>query len=182
MLARKLRYQSGNDRYLMTNKIPSTLGEIISPLTQEEFLRRHWGRSFLHLSGGQGKFDGLFPWMLLSHVLEYHRISPIRLRLFKDGESVKPRMYAQIHENREPEIRVSDFIKYLREGATLILDDAEELSPPLRRLAISLERLFRVRVQVNLYAGWHKNRGFDLHWDDHDILVLQVAGSKRWEV
>ncbi|MGH3831563.1 MAG: JmjC domain-containing protein [Pseudonocardiaceae bacterium] len=24
--------------------------------------------------------------------------------------------------------------------------------------------------------------GFDLHWDDHDVIVVQLAGSKMWEV
>src|SRR5262245_20893896 len=163
----------------MANKIRNTISDILSPLTQADFLQQYYGRNFVHLPGTPEKFEGLFPWTYLNHVLEYHRLSPVRLRLFKDGESIKPRMYAQIHENREPEIRVHDFLQHLRDGATLILDDAEELYPPLRALAISLERLFRVKIQVNLYAGWHKNRGFDLHWDDHDVFVLQVAGRKQ---
>jgi hypothetical protein len=46
----------------------------------------------------------------------------------------------------------------------------------------SLERLFRVRIQVNAYAGWRTSHGFDLHWDDHDVFILQVAGRKQWKV
>jgi hypothetical protein len=35
---------------------------------------------------------------------------------------------------------------------------------------------------VNAYAGWRTSHGFDLHWDDHDVFVLQVAGRKKWKV
>jgi ribosomal protein L16 Arg81 hydroxylase len=58
----------------------------------------------------------------------------------------------------------------------------DELSEPIEELAKNLELFFRERVQVNLYAGWQTSRGFDLHWDDHDVFILQVAGRKRWSV
>jgi hypothetical protein len=35
---------------------------------------------------------------------------------------------------------------------------------------------------VNLYATWGKVEGFNVHWDDHDVFVVQIAGSKRWQV
>jgi hypothetical protein len=37
-------------------------------------------------------------------------------------------------------------------------------------------------MSVNLYAGWRKQNGFDLHWDVADLLVLQLSGRKRWKV
>ncbi|MCA1630198.1 MAG: cupin domain-containing protein, partial [Acidobacteria bacterium] len=75
-----------------------------------------------------------------------------------------------------------DLNSQLRDGATLVLDAVEELHAPLTALAESLELAFRERVQINLYAGWRTSRGFDLHWDDHDVFILQVAGRKRWRV
>jgi ribosomal protein L16 Arg81 hydroxylase len=155
---------------------------LIFPLSRQEFLSHYWGKSFLHLPGHPGKFGKLFPWSQLNRVLDYHRLSPVRLRLFKDGEAIRPRNYLQSSEGGAARVSVLSFTHYLAEGATLILDDAEDLYHPLRALAIALERVFRVRIQVNLYAGWRSNRGFDLHWDDHDAFILQVAGNKRWAV
>jgi hypothetical protein len=37
-------------------------------------------------------------------------------------------------------------------------------------------------VLVNLYAGWRTDNGFNVHWDDQDNLILQVAGRKRWKI
>src|SRR5205823_4086429 len=30
--------------------------------------------------------------------------------------------------------------------------------------------------------GLRSSHGFDMHWYDHDVIVLQVAGRKRWSV
>jgi hypothetical protein len=40
----------------------------------------------------------------------------------------------------------------------------------------------RERVQVNAYLTTNAAAGFPLHWDDHDVLIVQLAGEKRWEV
>jgi hypothetical protein len=37
-------------------------------------------------------------------------------------------------------------------------------------------------VQANAYITPPTNRGFDPHYDVHDVFVLQVAGRKRWIV
>jgi ribosomal protein L16 Arg81 hydroxylase len=70
----------------------------------------------------------------------------------------------------------------LSNGATLIFNNCEEVHRPLRDLCVHLERLFHHRVIVNLYAGWRRDHGFNVHWDTQDTLILQVAGRKRWKV
>jgi hypothetical protein len=37
-------------------------------------------------------------------------------------------------------------------------------------------------VQVNLYASWTSKEAFGLHFDDHDVVVLQLEGAKRWKI
>lgn len=37
-------------------------------------------------------------------------------------------------------------------------------------------------VQANAYITPPGNRGFDAHYDVHDVFVLQVSGAKRWIV
>jgi hypothetical protein len=68
----------------------------------------------------------------------------------------------------------------LREGATLIVDAVNEISPPLQRLCAGLAAEFTAASQANLYACWGVTQGFDVHWDDHDVFVVQVEGRKRW--
>ena len=70
----------------------------------------------------------------------------------------------------------------MRDGATLIVAAVDEIHGPLKALAQHLGRALQSRINVNLYAGWRTSHGFDVHWDSHDVIVLQIAGKKQWKV
>jgi hypothetical protein len=127
------------------------------------------------------------PWSRLSDVLAQHRLDNPRLRLTRAGKSVPTSEYLRHTTSARrkgsiPHLRPTELTNLLRDGATLVLDAVDELHAPLISLAETLELIFHEHIQINLYAGWRTSRGFDLHWDDHDVFVLQVAGRKRWRV
>jgi hypothetical protein len=160
---------------------------MLAPVAPEEFFDSRWGVNVLHVRGAAGRFRHLMPWPRLSEILRRHRLGFPRLRLVRDGKPLPVASYLRnVSGGRQkitiPRIKSSELTKHLREGATLVLDAVDELSAPVEELAVSLELLFREHVQVNMYAGWQTSRGFDLHWDDHDVFILQVAGRKRWSV
>lgn len=167
---------------------PSSLSEILAPRTPGDFINSCWGKTYLHVPGWPGKFSELLPWTRLNEILEQHRLEPPRLRVVMTGEQVPASSFIKYIQNRRrqaaqiPRLRADALIEKLRQGATLVLDAVDEVQPVIRALAEALERDFHVHVQVNAYAGWRTSHGFDLHWDDHDVLVLQVAGRKRWKV
>jgi hypothetical protein len=164
-----------------------SLEKLLEPAGAAEFLDSAWGRTFRHVRGGAGKFAPLLPWAALNEILRRHRLDYPRLRLMKDGARLPTNTYLR-HAggaSRRPAVArllPTGFTSALRDGATLVLDAADELHAPLEELAEALELRFHERVQVNLYAGWRTSRGFDLHWDDHDVFILQVAGRKRWRL
>ena len=153
------------------------LSQVLSPLTEEEFFRDYWGRKFLYLPGSPEKFSGFFNWDVLNRTLEQHRFTPGRLKLAKGGEELPPARFLN-----GPFVNASRLVDELSNGASLVLNECEDVHPPLREFCIELERLFHVRVSTNLYAGWRENNGFDVHWDDQDVIILQVAGPKHWKV
>ena len=169
-------------------EVPHDLAGILAPADAEAFLASDYGRRFVHVPGTPGKFSALLPWPVLNEILEQHRLEPPRLRLTREGQSVPPERYVSFQTNRRksghpiPRLNSTALTRELREGATLVLDNVDELHRPVRRLAESLERVFRVRVQMNSYSGWRTSHGFDLHWDDHDVFILQVAGRKAWKI
>jgi hypothetical protein len=171
----------------MTGADFNDLAALLEPCAPTEFLASAWGRNFKHVRGARGKFAELMPWPRLSDVLAEHRLDFPRLRLTRDGKSVPASEYLRHTTSSKrkasiPRLRPTELTNLLRDGATLVLDAVDELHAPLTRLAETLELTFREHVQINLYAGWRTSRGFDLHWDDHDVFVLQVAGRKRWRV
>ena len=163
------------------------LAEILDPYAPEEFLASSWGVNFLHARGAAGRFAHLMPWETLNEILRRQRLDFPRLRLVQDGKPLPVSEYlrhvaAGRRRGSIPRLKTSELTKHLREGATLVLDAVDELHEPLEELATGLELFFREHVQINLYAGWQTSRGFDLHWDDHDVFILQVTGRKRWSV
>ena len=163
------------------------LAEILQPCPQEEFIASSWGKTFKHVRGWPGKFKHLLPWEQLNRILEQHRLDFPRLRLTRDGQSLPANMYLRHttggrRKTSIPRLQTEKLTETLREGATLVLDAVDELFEPLTELAEGLELFFHEHIQINSYAGWRTSRGFDLHWDDHDVFILQVTGRKRWRV
>jgi ribosomal protein L16 Arg81 hydroxylase len=151
--------------------------EMLAPMSCEEFFSEYWTKRFVHLPGERVKFQHLFSWDVLSRTLEQHRFTPHRLVLFRAGRRVESNRYLA-----GDSLDAARLKRELAEGATLILDRCEEVHRPLRDLCVQLERFFHVSVNVNLYAGWRKDNGFDIHWDRQDTLILQVYGRKHWKV
>lgn len=167
---------------------PATFQQLLAPASTTEFFSEVWGKTFRHYPGTPGRLAELFSWPALNDTLRFHRLEPPRLRLAKEGKTLPADTLIHYDSTRrDPSIRIprlntGALTRSLREGATLILDAVDDLHAPVCALAENLETLFRVRPQVNLYAGWRTTHGFDIHWDDHDVLVAQIAGRKRWTV
>ncbi len=67
-------------------------------------------------------------------------------------------------------------------GATLVVSQFHEMHPPLMRFCRGLEQVFLHAVQANIYLTPPGAQGFRVHYDTHDVLVLQVTGEKRWRL
>ena len=68
------------------------------------------------------------------------------------------------------------------EGATIVLASLHRYRPALTRFCAGLEDALSHPVQVNAYVTPANARGLDLHWDTHDVFVLQCFGEKHWRV
>ncbi len=64
----------------------------------------------------------------------------------------------------------------------MVLDRADVFDPTLEVACRSLQWWSGERVTVNIYLTTNAADGFELHWDDHDVLVVQLSGEKDWEV
>jgi hypothetical protein len=171
----------------MKGMLFNSLERLLEPCLATDFLADSWGRSYRHVRGWPGKFASLLPWPQLNEILRRHRLDFPRLRLMRDGQRVPLSSYMR-HAGgsrgkaRVPRLKPVSLTGELRRGATLVLDAVDELYAPLEELAQALELFFREHVQINAYAGWQTSKGFDLHWDDHDVFILQVTGRKHWSI
>lgn len=167
---------------------PGTLAEVLAPVSTSTFIEQFFGKKFFYTAGQRGRFAGLLPWSDLNQILRHHRLDAPRLRLVLEGKTIPPASYVTYQTSRRrpdlsvPRLRSVDLTRHLRSGATLIVDAVDEIQESITELAEDIESVLACRIQVNMYAGWRHSPGFDLHWDDHDVLILQVSGRKEWKV
>ncbi len=167
---------------------PKTLADVLAPASTDEFVQSDLGKSFRYFPGRAGKFTSLLTWPDLNEILALHQLDTPRLRLARDGQPIPADSFLSYHPARRPHapattrIRSTELTQHLQQGATLILDAVDELHTPVRNLAADIEKALLARIQVNMYAGWRTSPGFDLHWDGHDVLILQISGRKHWKV
>ncbi|MGB6164067.1 MAG: cupin domain-containing protein [Pseudonocardiaceae bacterium] len=86
---------------------------------------------------------------------------------------------------RRQAIRMADMHSLTRlasEGFTAVLDALDVFDPTMEVACRALQWWSRERVQVNAYLTTQDATGFPLHFDDHDVLIVQLAGHKNWEV
>jgi len=67
-------------------------------------------------------------------------------------------------------------------GATIVLQGLHRLWPPMIDFVRSMVDDLGHPVQANAYVTPPGNRGFDAHYDVHDVFILQVSGEKHWTV
>ncbi|MDX3855731.1 cupin domain-containing protein [Streptomyces sp. AK02-01A] len=152
----------------------------------DTFLAQTCFRAHKVIRSNDNAHPSLLAWDDLNEIVAAHRLEPPRMRLSRAGEAVPATAYSILRTNRRGvswhQPQPAEFHARLAEGASLVIDAIDQIHPPVREAAAGLERFFRTPVQVNAYASWTAEEGFGTHWDDHDVVVLQLEGSKRWKI
>lgn len=160
-----------------------SLAGLIGAAEVAGFLQHSLGQGAYRTRLAPGAAAELFGWPQLNAALAEHRLTPPRLRLERGGADVTRGLFRPRRTRRGTVLQDLDpaaLTASLRDGATLIVDAVNELSPPLQDLCAGLSVEFAAASQANLYACWGETQGFDVHWDDHDVFVVQVDGCKQW--
>ena len=69
-----------------------------------------------------------------------------------------------------------------RAGATIVFQGLQRSCAPLTRFCRALELELPHGVQANAYVTPAGARGLGVHYDTHDVFVLQLAGTKAWSI
>ena len=148
---------------------------------------------------GQFIADDLFRRSVLSTVVDHQRFAtPDALwrdalqrglrapffRLVRDGKTLPPatRRAGVGSRSIDDVIQPNRVLELHAAGATMVLQGLQFTDPGLARTANNLALDLDHAVQVNAYLSPAAAHGLELHFDQHDVFVLQLAGRKRWRV
>lgn len=125
-----------------------------------------------------GYFDSLMTLADIDTLVTSVRIPAANLNLADGDMPLPPEAYCSngsfVDQRRVLELH--------RAGATIILRSVEQWCPALNRLRALAEGFFGYPAQINIYLTPPGCKSTPPHWDTHDLLILQLRGSKRWRL
>lgn len=77
---------------------------------------------------------------------------------------------------------VAKVYQLFHEGSTITLAFLDTVVPSLTAFCRNLESEFSCPFQTNIYMTPPGAQGAKSHYDTHDVFVLQVAGTKKWNI
>ncbi len=153
----------------------------------EEFDREFWGRKPL-LSRADTLPEGFRDLITEAAVDELVSERGLRtpfIRMAHEGSVLPPSSYtapggfgAEVGDQVSSEKVLAEFSG----GATIVLQGLHRTWPPLIDFTRHLVDDLGHPIQVNAYITPASSRGFDAHYDVHDVFVLQIAGEKHWRI
>lgn len=156
----------------------------LTGMPSEQFAREHWGERPL-LTRSPGGFEDLFSAEAADELIAQRALRTPFVRMASEGAVLSPSLFTSSGGTGAEVGDQLDSAKVLQEfaaGATLVLQGLHRTWGPIGDFTRDLVRDLGHPAQVNAYITPASSRGFDPHYDTHDVFVLQIAGTKRWSI
>src|ERR1700760_3400980 len=157
-----------------------SLAWLLEPLPVETFLDEIWGNDHRHIARRNAShFDRLLPASsTIDALVELFCLEPSALRLVRGKDKKGPDNYL----SAEGGLDIAGFRRDFNDGYTVVVDGIEQYVRAIGTLARALEVELNFPVQVNAYVTPPESSGLVPHYDDHDVLILQLRGAKTWHL
>jgi ribosomal protein L16 Arg81 hydroxylase len=149
-------------------------------MSQQAFRERHFEKNYCLLRGALK--DTSFAWSDVDELL--HRIDPLPplFNVFKDGSVAPDRFIEQREVGGRSRIDKARLYELLQSGASVVMNRLEDSSLVAQRLCQTVGRFAGHTATSNAYLSFGGTGTFGRHWDTHDVFVIQLLGTKRWQV
>lgn len=169
------------------------LSLLLSPHTQSEFLARYFEKEPLHVARNieeyfAAAYDiGEVESSLVVGGLEHDKFAVVKsgtTQIQTEQLTIERRAPRARHTGRQPRLVLDPraVLSFFDRGYTLVIKDASAFSPRLQKFVNRLQQQMGFYTQTNVYFTPPKAQGFDVHYDTHDTMVMQIEGTKVWRV
>jgi ribosomal protein L16 Arg81 hydroxylase len=156
------------------------LDELIRPVLKQDFFARYWEAELLLISRKQPDYlSSLFGLRELDRLLGFH---PTDARIQLAGAKKKRNGATATAAAAEDVSDLAGVYESFYQGRTLIVNGLHRLWEPVSQLCRNLLMETGMKTHANLYITPGRATGFDCHWDGHDVMILQLEGTKKWRL
>jgi ribosomal protein L16 Arg81 hydroxylase len=171
------KYARMYEESLPASRFQPSLSWLISPVPNERFFQQNWEKRPLVVNRDQAcYFSSLLSLDEVDRVITTLDRHYPDISLKQAGREISSSEYTV----RGDAIDVAKLYQLFEEGATIALSFLDTVVPSLALFCLSLESEFSFPFQTNIYLTPPGAQGAKVHYDTHDVFVLQVAGSKKW--
>ncbi|MEI9992954.1 MAG: cupin domain-containing protein [Rhizomicrobium sp.] len=154
------------------------LAELVAPLTVAEFLALLRRRELLFWRNpGGNRFAGLLDWTTLRKLLSKPDFPLDSLRVQRESVVVQRIFYS---DNKRIDLGRLD--TQMRGNTSLVVVPVETHIPALAALCDDIRSHIPEKIQVGVIVTVGAGGAFQQHYDDEDLIILQLEGSKRWQI
>lgn len=160
------------------------LSRILFPFDTASFLKHYQTREYFHVGRNSPEhYKDLLSVADLDRLLQSEHLPAAYLNVVRDGTRYPLEAWSRIESSARGSACVAipeKLFNLYSEGATLILNQADHAIPSLNSTCRALAVELGFPTHANVYITPRGAAGFAQHRDDHDVLIVQIAGSKRW--
>lgn len=157
----------------------SCLEWLIDPIAASVFFKEYWARRPLLLQRANlDYFRSILTLTEIDRVITTLSLTFPDLCLTNAVREIMRDSYVLNDNTVDPDALYREFA----DGSTIILSQLHTKVPSLAHLCRELEAELSSPFQTNVYLTPGHAQGFKSHYDTHDVLVLQITGSKHWRL
>ncbi len=149
------------------------LSALFPTIQSDRFLERYWSARPLWSHGSAARFGRL---------AELNQIGSILRVAVRSRMEMKAILRGTHHHSNEIPIAPSSAISLYDSGATIVCNAIHQWHEPVAVWTRTLTRQLRTPPHAgscNAYVS-PPGVGVGMHFDDHDVIVVQLGGRKRW--
>ncbi len=156
-------------------------------MSAEAFAEQHWGqRPLLSTVAQRGEgFSDLFSLDAVDELVADRAVRTPFVRMAREGAVLAPARYTSgggYGAEVADQLDSAKVLSELADGSTLVLQGLHRTWPALAEFIRQLDADLGRSCQANAYITPASSRGFDPHYDVHDVFVMQVHGEKAWTI
>lgn len=158
---------------------PHWLQELLGRVSSQVFFDRYFGREWFHREAqSEPSLLGNLVSLRELELFLMNREGQEKVVRVVGGRATQP----DLKDRGDTDCSAGEALDAWAEGKTLVFNGIDRQLPAVHALARGLRGELKCRVGCNLYLTPAYGRGFESHYDSHDVFILQLFGSKRWRI
>ncbi|MEU0386200.1 JmjC domain-containing protein [Streptomyces chartreusis] len=159
----------------------SELGRALADELGPDFTQKQLGAEVVFKHLDPELVQRHFSWAELNEILTRGSVEPAEMTLYAEGKHLPEHEYMVTRAGHRV-LDLTQVFSLMRSGASLIIDSLDRIHPAVRSATDDVMRIIGESTSCNMFVTFDDSRAFDSHYDEVDTLVVQVIGTKRWQV